>query len=144
MGPLSKFLRIRRSDRTLLIRTIVLIGIVRVGLWLLPFRVIGRFAAWLATKSTPSQDRESGSVPRVIWAVQNASRCIPAATCLTQALVTKILLQRYGYPAVVRIGVTRGATGKFLAHAWVETNGNVVLGGTVISLKQYTALASLD
>jgi hypothetical protein len=144
MGQLSKFLRMPRMDRTLLIRAIVLIGAVRVGLWLLPFRMIGHFAEWLVKKSTPSQVREAASVQRVIWAVRIASRYFPAATCLTQALVTKMLLRRYGYPAVVRIGVTRGATGRFLAHAWVETNGSIVIGGTVNSLKQYTPLFSLD
>ena len=131
-------------DRTLLIRAMVLIGAVRVGLWLLPFRMIGHFAEWLVKESTHSQVREPASIHHVIWAVRIASGYIPAATCLTQALVTKILLQRYGYPAVVRIGVTRGATGRFLAHAWVETNGSIVIGGSVNLLKRYTPLLSLD
>ncbi len=69
-----------------------------------------------------------------------ASRYVPAATCLTQSLATKVLLSRQGHQASVRIGVARSEAGQFQAHAWVESNGRVVIGGPESHLKRYTPL----
>ena len=59
---------------------------------------------------------------------------MPAATCLTQALVTKLWLARTGHHATVRIGVARSDGGELQAHAWVENSGTVVIGGSESSL----------
>jgi hypothetical protein len=53
------------------------------------------------------------------------------------------MLSRYGYPASVRIGVTRSETGQLQAHAWVESKGRVVFGGSEASVKHYTVLTAL-
>jgi hypothetical protein len=86
---------------------------------------------------------ENALVERIAWAVSVTRRYVPAATCLTQALVTKFLLDRYGHHAIMRIGVRRSDSGLFQAHAWVESNGKVVIGGSE-SLKHYIPLAASD
>jgi hypothetical protein len=50
-------------------------------------------------------------------------------TCLTQALAAQVLLARSGDQSDLRIGVTRDSNGKFLAHAWLERQGAVLIGG---------------
>jgi hypothetical protein len=139
MGLLSKFLRAPADDRRLLVKGMLWVWMVRIVLWLLPFRLVRQLLARFAA----SQTRGSIFLDRVVWAVMVASRYTPAATCLTQALATKVLLSRNGYHAVVRIGVARSAAGEFQAHAWVESNGKVVIGGSE-SLKHYMPLAALD
>jgi hypothetical protein len=42
----------------------------------------------------------------------------------------------------VRIGVAKGEGGKLEAHAWVECEGNVIIGG--YELERYTSLVALD
>jgi hypothetical protein len=59
-------------------------------------------------------------------------------------MVAKVLLGRQGYQASLRIGVGRSETGAFEAHAWVERNGTVMIGGPKSLLKRYTSLPALD
>jgi Transglutaminase-like superfamily len=144
MARLSKFLRLAAADRRLLLETVMLVWAVRLGLWLLPFRVMRRLLAKLASNPTGSQVDVPTIVARGVWAVTVACRYVPAATCLTQALVTKVMLTRNGHGATVRIGVARTNEGQFKAHAWVETDGKVVIGGPEASLKQYAGLTAID
>jgi len=82
------------------------------------------------------------SADRVAWAVEMASRCTPGAkSCLTQALAAQVLLDRRGYPALLHIGVAKGEQGRFQAHAWLESKGTVVIGGS--EQEPFTLLASL-
>ena len=71
------------------------------------------------------------SADNVSWAVEVASRHTPGVkTCLNQALAAQVLLARRGHPAVLRIGVAKGKEAHLRAHAWVESEGKIVIGGT--------------
>jgi hypothetical protein len=120
-----------------------LVAAVRLGLWLLPFQYFRRFLA--SSSKSPLQPIvvDQVLVSRVAWAVTVSSRYIPRATCLTQALSTKILLNRRGQPTALRIGVTRSERGELLAHAWVEIEGQSVIGGSDSFVKRYTTLPLL-
>jgi hypothetical protein len=77
-----------------------------------------------------------------VWAVETAARHgFPSATCLTQALAVQVLLARRGYPAILHVGVARHDK-ELKAHAWVESEGEVVIGG--FELERYTPLAALQ
>jgi hypothetical protein len=130
MGKLRKFLALSSAERLLLVKVAFLVGLVRVGTWLLPFRVVRKVAARLGR---PSAGRRSGDVPteRLAWAVDVTGKHIPGGgNCLVQALATQVLLDRRNRPAQLRIGVARGRLGQFEAHAWVESEGKIVIGGT--------------
>ncbi len=68
------------------------------------------------------------SVEGVVWAITQAARLVPGATCIVQALAGRTLLHRNGHPAVLRLGVAREADTQLAAHAWLELNGNIVMG----------------
>jgi hypothetical protein len=67
---------------------------------------------------------------------------VPRVTCLSQALATHILLVRSGYPAQVRIGVAKTDRGRLEAHAWVEGDGQILVGD-VAGLSRYVRLPPL-
>ena len=67
-------------------------------------------------------------VHEIAQAVRAASRMIPGATCLTQALAGRILLSRAGYDSELRIGVCRHAERGFEAHAH-RIEGQLLLVG---------------
>ena len=144
MARLSKFLRLPAAERRLLLKAVLLVWTVRFGLWLLPFRVVRQLLAKLAAQSSNSKNDAPELVARDVWAVSVACRYVPAATCLTQALATKVLLEHHGHHASVRIGVARSADGKLQAHAWLESDGRVVIGGTESSLQQYKRLEAAN
>jgi hypothetical protein len=54
---------------------------------------------------------------------------VPRATCLTQALAAQVLLMRAGIESRIVLGVRN--ENDFQAHAWVESQGSILLGNTV-------------
>lgn len=142
MKRLHSFIRLPATRRCLLIRVALLLWATRLGLWLLPFQTLRRLLAKFAPGPTRVPGADGLSRESVVWAVETAARHMPLAnTCLTQALVAQVLLARRGYPALLRIGVVKGENDDLQAHAWVESGGEVVIGG--YELERYARLATL-
>lgn len=133
MAKLRKFLALEPAERQLLLTAACLVAAIRAGTWLLPFRTVRRLVARLSRPSQSARDGDLSS-ERIAWAVDVAGKRIPGGrNCLVQALATQVLLDRRRHPAQLRIGVARGPTGEFEAHAWVESEGKVIIGGGDIS-----------
>ncbi len=129
-GRLRKYLSLSRAEQGLLAEAAVVLGAIRIGLWLLPVRRVRQITARVARWTATGGGRHEGSIPiRVSRAVVRASACIPRASCLPQALAAQFLLERRGYSPVLRIGMARGSEGRPAAHAWVEHQSVVILGG---------------
>ena len=76
---------------------------------------------------------------RLVWAAQYL---LPGrSTCLDLALTVQRLLEKQQIPSEVRIGVRKSA-GEFEAHAWLESCGQVVIGGNDV-YEQYSVLPPL-
>lgn len=142
MSGARKFLKLPPSDKLLLVEAAALVAAVRLGLWLLPFRVMRRVSQGLGTwglglevrgaESESGAARRSVLAPeRIAWAVSVVSHYVPRATCLTQALAAQALCARRGCATQLRIGVARGIGGRLEAHAWLERGGQVLIGGSV-------------
>lgn len=129
MKRIKTFLSLSAEDRKLLLKAWCLLWVVRLGLWAFPFAWI----RWASRRVSHPVRRLAGdppSVTRIGWAVNIASRYVPLAThCLTRAISTEILLRRRGYAAELCYGVRRTRETPFIAHAWVESEGVVVIGG---------------
>ena len=61
-----------------------------------------------------------------------------------QALAAHVLLGRRHCPTQLHIGVTRDEKGKFMGHAWLESNGIVIIGGEALRQQRYTPLLAMD
>lgn len=112
---------------------------VRAGLRFLPLPAWERMADRLSGARLAGGSA-SATAQDVAWAVRSASRVVPGATCLTQALAAKLVLSRRGYASRLRIGVARGPARQLRAHAWLEANGFVVVGDSRI--EEFTPLAT--
>ena len=131
-----KFVRLPSRDRALLTRTVFTLAVARLATWVLPFDVGRRLLVGKrAGVATVTRDQ-------VRWAMAQASRVIPGATCLPQALAAESLLTRGGIAADMHIGIMKTPAGKFLAHAWVESDGRIVVGD-LPELDAYTRLPNL-
>jgi Transglutaminase-like superfamily len=144
MGFLRKILLLPTADMWLLLKTALLLVATKLGMQLLPFRTLRRLLALAASVTAKKlRDSERLSTDRITWAVEATSRRMPwVRSCLTQALATQVLLIRHGYPALLHIGVIRGELGQFRAHAWVESEGKVLIGGS--GSEGFTPLAILE
>lgn len=134
----------RMSDRRplaaghvlLLIRAGVLIVVTRVALALFPFRWVQRLLDRPVGES-PFRPTEAAHYRRTaVWAVEAVGRrLLGDKPCLVQALVARRLLARRGIPATLRIGVARSDSGALLAHAWLEHEGEIIIGGRTASAR---------
>ncbi len=142
MKQLRKFLRLTSRERQLVINTFILLGLIRLGLWLLPFQTLRRVIAKISQPSPQAQGVNQTNLSKIVGAVNLSSRYMPGGVkCLARALTTQVLMSRYGYSPQLRIGVAKGEGGKLEAHAWVENQGQVVIG-YLRDLSRFTPLPS--
>jgi hypothetical protein len=117
--------------------------VVKIGLVLLPFEALRRTLSRVTRLPAGPLEPERHSVERIVWAAETSGNLMPwARTCLTKALTAQVLLGRRSLPARLHIGAVKGDEGQFLAHAWVESEGTVVIGG--YELERYTRLVTLE
>lgn len=138
-----RHLRRSRSDFKLFARAYVLVWMIRLALWILPFRTIYNWAIEFRKGRIGDRPLDAESVYKVVWAVSAAARRVPKASCLTQALATQIMLGRRGHRASLQLGIMKSQAGRFDAHAWVERNGNVLIGLNN-AFSRLTRLPTLD
>lgn len=139
MKLLGKFFRLPPAERRLLASAAFQLSLIRAGLALLSFDDLRARLARAAKPAGNPGPPDEISVERVVWAVTVAARYLPLSlACLPQALAAHVLLGRRGYPSEIRFGVAKDPAGKFEAHAWVECQGRVVIGGA--GLERYTPL----
>lgn len=129
MRVLRKFLCLPLDDRRLLVSAALVLGLFGAALRLISFKKLLHLADELSHKPSQRLNPPYPSLERITWAISAVGRRIPCLSgCLIQAVATKILLARWGHPALMRIGVNRGENGRLEAHAWVESEGAVVMG----------------
>ena len=133
MHRLGRFLRLTAREKVLLLQATLLLAAVRLGLSIFAFATVRGVLSRLASVRD-GQERQSAdtasATERAVWAVETAGRHFPSiGTCLYQALAAHVILGRRGCKSNLRIGVKRSAGGKFTGHAWLEKDGNVLIGG---------------
>jgi Transglutaminase-like superfamily len=96
--------------------------VTRIALSVLPWRTASKLLA------ASGRRRSYSSTDRLTWAIQSASRFVPRATCLAKAIALQALLARRGRVAILHLGVKTTRTAGFEAHAWLELDGQIILG----------------
>lgn len=116
---------------SLFLRALRVVILARGALWLrltkhVESRIVARRGA------TPSSGTDvMHDLREIAWSVTAASRFIPGATCLTQALAGDWLLADRGRPARVELSLPLNVpNADFAPHAWLLSGDIIVLGGT--------------
>ncbi len=126
MNVLVKFARLPAADRRLVARAGLTLVLVRAGLMMLRVRNL----RWMLDRFRSRPAEASAARPaaaKIAWAVAAANR-VARGNCLPKALAAELMLRHYGYPAELKLGAGRDPVGGFIAHAWVECEGRVVIG----------------
>ena len=141
MKQLARFLNLTAGERRLLVSALFHLVAIRIGLWVLPLQQLVKRLETLKVSKTFRVWNPPAE--RIAWAIRVVSRYLPGTrNCLVQSLAAQAMLARRGYPARLRIGVAKDEGGRLKAHAWVECEGNIVIGSRGVS--QYTALPYLE
>ena len=125
MNSIQQFRDLSPVERKLLLRTFALVAVIRVLLWTVPFRFARRL---ILTRAAVSPELMRIPVKRLSWSVQASAKRIPAASCLTQALALHRILARAGHTADVWIGVAKDSSNGLASHAWIEHEGEILIG----------------
>lgn len=129
MAKLHDLLLLPPTLRHLLLQAAFCLTALRLAAVLLPFKAQTRLQTRLTRTSRQRLASPDEVAPPVVWAVETASRYLPGSTCYLQALTGKILLARAGCPAQIQVGVRKDEQGRVQAHAWLVSQGEVIIGG---------------
>jgi len=142
---LQKALRLPFHRKVLFLQVALQLMFIHAGLRLLSFSTVYRFLKrFHRAPLHPDHDPAAGET--ICWAVNRAGWMLFADHgCLTQALLGETLLIRKGIPARLLIGVHKPSADAMLAHAWVESGGQIVIGGkTRLNLKEFQNFPELN
>lgn len=129
MGIFLDFIKLSYPEKILALESLFWVILIRVMIWVFPFSFVQKRVQIIANYLSPDELDKIPTVKmkRIRMMIVIISRYIPWATCLVQAMAGHILFSRYGYNTIIKIGVLN-EDGVFEAHAWLEKNGDVVLG----------------
>jgi hypothetical protein len=101
--------------------------------------LLRRYAA--AMPAASEADARADVVLSIRRAVGGVARRLPfAGSCLVQALTADALLRRHCIESRLVIGVRRTQTSSIEAHAWVDSDGDIVVGD-IDSLADFSDLS---
>ena len=129
MNGVRRFLALSPLRRRLLLETVALVLVCRLGLALASVGTTARLLGPAVPVLSRLHPRSSASLADLTWAVETAETLAGGTgTCLEAALVGDRLLDAHGYDSTLRIGVAKDERGTFEAHAWLERDDRVVVG----------------
>lgn len=131
MQMLRKLSRLSAQDVLVLAEALVFVSLIRLALWLVPFRYL-RPAPRVVTR--PDTDR-------LAWAVLAAAAVVPKSSCLVRAMAAQRLFARHGHASDLHIGVALAVEEGFAAHAWLDLGGEPVIGR--VPPGRYTPILSM-
>jgi hypothetical protein len=140
---LYKFLALTWREKGLYLNTAFWLLAVKAGLYLLPFE---RLRGWLARFDAPTgKPVEMEEMRAIIEAIERISQVLAPLriNCLPRALVGHRLLGRKGFNVQLKIGVLKHPSDRLAAHAWLEYEGQVILGD-LRNLGQFTSFPTLE
>jgi len=128
---LRKLRELSWADRGLLLEASLWLGVARLALLTVPFKWIAPFLGRQKAETGPELGpHPEKDILRIGWAV----RCVACRTpwesaCLAQAIAADRMLQRRGIPGTLYLGMAKGETEAWQAHAWLRCGPHVLTGG---------------
>jgi hypothetical protein len=129
MQLMRRFLRRSPGDQCLIAMASGAAAVVQLLVQIAPYRYVDRTLAGVGGWLTAIRPLRAVAPGRLIWAVDAVSRTF-GISCLPQALIGRLLLAAHGWTCEIRFGVQRPLEGGLQAHAWLERDGETLIGAT--------------
>jgi hypothetical protein len=139
MSVIVSFIRLNFNDKLLVIESLFWLLSIRVMLWIFSFTSVQKKVQKIVNHYNPNPKKKI-AIKNLKNIMLTTAGYVPYATCLVQALAGHILFFKYGFPTSIKIGVL-SENGEFEAHAWLEHEEKVVLGG---SEKKFKTILDVD
>lgn len=141
MTNLIKYLYLPYFEKVVFAQSFVLLVIIRLSLWVLPFSILKNLFLKKTEISVKNQPIDLKIVNIVVKAVTKCGGMIPFASCLTRAITAQILLKKLHQSSELKIGIKKSEPNKLEAHAWIEIDGRIIIG-KLSQHQNYRALIS--
>jgi len=128
---LKAFLKLKGTDRIMLLEAFVLTGMFRMIILVISFRKYKKHMG-VYNRETSFQMAENNYIVirKVSWAVATVSRYTPwESKCLVQALTAQTMLKRRKIDSTLYLGVSKDEGNRMIAHAWLRSGNLYVTGG---------------
>ena len=143
MPKLRRAFELSASDWFLILRAAFWFAVVELGLCAFQFRALIDFLHQKSPLDERTFSQESSTAQRAAYCVELVSRLHPLdPTCLKKALVLYALLTRRGFDVRLFIGAAKTKGSELDYHAWLEHQGQVILGGQ--GQERYATLCSFN
>ena len=126
---INKFILLDNEEKKLLFKIYIFIWIVRLRLW---FTSYAKTKVWSEKKINAYFATFQEKVFKeqiLLQFINTASRLIPKASCLTKALAGHTILKFFNCQNDLYIGVKINSNSDFEAHAWLQKDQTILLGG---------------
>ncbi len=108
-----------------------MLAMLRLSLALLPYRKVRRVMEASGDRYPLRTMHLIAYETEMVWAIERVGRyLVGKKPCLPQALALQWFLRRKGIVTHLHIGVKKDGEQRIAAHAWLEKNGRVLIGGT--------------
>ena len=137
-------MRTRLKRAQLLSTALLVVSLARLAVALRKSRALERHIGAIQQHSAAPTEPLLHDLREVAWSVSAASRYVPTATCLTQALAGSWLLARRGRTGEVRLSLPVSDSTEFRPHAWLISEGMIVLGGPAATFQRHRLFAAAN
>tara|TARA_R110002124_G_scaffold85967_8_gene222601 strand:- start:82 stop:531 length:450 start_codon:yes stop_codon:yes gene_type:complete len=118
---------INQNQKLDLIRSAMVLTLVKLGLVMLPFNTFRNWFRKIAYASSP-RTLSKKRVDEIVWSINVMANLLPISLlCLPRALAAKYLLRGQSNMKL-EIGVELNPREQFEAHAWIEQDGEIIIG----------------
>ncbi len=128
MKKLLNFFKLPLREKVLLGESFFLVAFIGLALRLVPFKFLKKTFTRKLMEEAEQKPIDWNQINTIVRSVRSVSRFVPFATCLPQALATMLLIKSKGQHSELKIGVAKDDEQHFKAHAWLETNGRIIIG----------------
>jgi hypothetical protein len=141
MRARHNFLSGGASEWTVMLKAAAILVAANTALHLCKFRPLRRVLIFWARRIRPGG--QPVSAEKVVHTVERLNRRLTAgSTCLSIALTAEVLLTHYGHESVLCLGA-KHESGQFIAHAWLERNNTVLIGGPREVTQEYARFPTI-
>lgn len=128
MKKVYRFFILPNYEKKIISQAIGWLMFFRLLLWFVSYKRLKSIFSFEDTDSLNSTNVDWGKIKIVTRSVKKCSQYLPFMTCLVQALATRKILNSIGQSSSIKLGVGRDDDNNFVAHAWVEANGRIIIG----------------
>lgn len=106
----------------------ILLGIMRIIILTVPFRIIARI--FLRSRNKIYSQHRKYLAVNIGKSIAIMAKYTPwESKCLAQGLAARFLLRIFSIPSIFYIGVNYNKDNQFISHAWVNFNDVTIIGG---------------